>query len=120
MRQAFATIFGSIGSNLVRSGFARLSKDILAAYGQMMSDMATSTTVFGKFLTKIKAALSNPLIAGPALIAVGAAMTYYSARMGAIGRGAGAELGEVSAVLALAAVLIRSSTVLPTVRISRP
>jgi hypothetical protein len=93
MRQAFSSMFGSIGANMIRAGFAELSKALLRGYAYMIGKMGAMTGVFGKFLTAIKKALSNPLIAGPALIAVGAAMTAYSAKMGAAGRGGGGELG---------------------------
>jgi tape measure domain-containing protein len=98
MRAAFAKISMAAGKKLIDLGFAKLAKEYGAAFkamiGKMIAAMAGSTTVLGKFITKIKVALSNPLIAGPALVAIGIAMAAYAAKMGAIGRGeSGGDIG---------------------------
>lgn len=91
MREKIGGIFKDIGKNLIEQGMSKLadwfSKKTKAMFGKMIQSMAASTTVLGKFLTKIMAALKNPLIAGPALIAIGVAMAAYGAKMGAAGRG---------------------------------
>jgi len=101
MKEAFAKISMKGGTKLIDLGFAMLAKQYGDSFkkmiGKMIGAMAGPTTFLGKFMTKIKLALSNPLIAGPALIAVGVAMAAYAAKMGAIGRGEGG--GDIGATI---------------------
>ena len=60
---------------------------IAKSFGTLMTKMGALTGVFGKFMTAIQAALSNPLTAGLALLAVGAALTLYGSKMGASASG---------------------------------
>jgi hypothetical protein len=91
MKEALGKIAGSVGQDLIDMGFATLAEEYKDEFkkmiGKMVGAMAGPTAILGKFLTKIKKALMNPLIAGPALILIGAAMMAYSAKMGAAGRG---------------------------------
>jgi tape measure domain-containing protein len=102
MRRAFGNIFGNIGQVLIQGGmdklinsdvFKEIGDVLIASLGNMMAKMGIATSVFGKFLLKIKAALSNPLVAGFAMVALGAAMVAYGRRMGGIGRGGSGDLG---------------------------
>lgn len=87
MRQAFGNLFGNIGQSLIQNGFQQLGDHLLKQYGGLLLRMGKTTGVFGKLLTKLSAALANPLIAGPAMIAIGAAMVAFGSAMGGIGRG---------------------------------
>lgn len=102
MRRAFGNIFGNIGQVLIQGGmdklinsdvFKEIGDVLIASLGNMMAKMGIATSVFGKFMLKIKAALANPLVAGFAMVALGAAMVAYGRRMGGIGRGGSGDLG---------------------------
>lgn len=93
MRGIFSNLFGNVGSSLIRAGIDRMWPVIKGAFGSLMVKMGAITGAFGKFLTAIQKALTNPLTAGLAMVAIGAGMVMYGARMGAAGRGGDASLG---------------------------
>lgn len=92
MMRALGGISSKAGKQLIEMGMTKLAMVAKGAFGSLFKSFAGPTTALGGFLTKIKAALANPLIAGPALLAIGVAMAAYGAKMGAIGQNAG-ELG---------------------------
>lgn len=92
MNRALAGIASSAGKQMIEAGMAKLTKLALASFGKMMLAMGGATSGLGKFLTAIKAKLANPLVAGPALIALGIGLAAYGAKMGAIGRGEGGSM----------------------------
>ena len=98
LRQEFAKVMGSVGQGLIREGFARfapaaadffkpLGEALLSSLGAVIKKMGITTGVFGKLLTKLKAAMANPLVAGPAMVAIGAAMVAFGSAMSNIGQG---------------------------------
>lgn len=97
MQSKIGNIMKDVGKNLIEQGMSKLAgsfqKSIKKAFGKIFLSFAGPTTALGKFITAIKKKLANPLIAGPALIALGVAMAAYGAKMGAAGRSAGEELG---------------------------
>lgn len=98
MRKTFGGIFSSVGQTAIRMGMNRLWKHIQSSFGSLFAKMGATTSVFGKLLTSLQSALLNPLVSGPALLAIGAAMVAYGAKMGAIG-GGGSGGGDISGTI---------------------
>lgn len=103
MRSIIGGLFSQIGQLMIRSAFNNIKWDaiwkvIKSGYGMLIAKMGGVTGVLGKFLTSIKAFLTNPLTAGPALVAIGAAMVAYGAKMGSLGRGGGADSGLIGTI----------------------
>lgn len=101
MRKALGDIFSNVGRNVIQQGFMELMpsfkdiwKLISKGLGWVLGKMGTITGVFGKIFTSLQSLMTNPLTAGPAMIALGAAMVAFGAALGGVvGGGAGGNFG---------------------------
>lgn len=90
---AFEGVFAALGKAIAGGGLRDLGRAILGGLGAILVEMGKTLIGFGALMKALAAKLANPITAGPAAIAIGAALILLGSTLGAIATGGGGGRG---------------------------